>query len=185
MISFRTAIALIFLFMINANYSFSQFDSSKIKIGPEELSTGKGGNYFNYADKNKVNIEITIIGGAGTGRYLIPEGTTVFEILLMSGGTGRRALDEIKLVRFASSTPKLKINEVINLDFADLYSDDMRELVKANSNPVLKPGDMLIVPAIRPDPLPFWTIVTQIMSYVTTLISFYYVISNVYRNEIR
>ena len=46
------------VFLTNVNPSYSQFDSSKIKAGPEELNMAKGGNYFNFADKNKINIHV-------------------------------------------------------------------------------------------------------------------------------
>lgn len=169
------------MMFININNSYSQFDSSKIKVGPEELLTGRGGMYFNFADKNKVNFEVTIIGGVGTGRYLIPKGTTVFDLLLMSGGTLRRQVDDVKLVRFSGDTPKLKINEVIKLDFSSIYSEEVQEIKKGNSNPILQPGDMLIVPELEPPPPGFWSVVITIMSYLTTLISFYWVIDNVVR----
>ncbi|HMS63860.1 MAG TPA: hypothetical protein PKD83_01250 [Ignavibacteria bacterium] len=182
MISYRISFVLILVLFLNINNSYSQFDSSKIKIGPEELLSGRGGMYFNFADKNKVNFEVTIIGGVGTGRYLIPKGTTVFDLLLMSGGTIRTQVDDVKLVRFESDTPQLKINEVIQLDFSTIYSEDVKDIKKGNSNPVLKPGDMLIVPVLKTPPPGFWATVITIMSYVTTLISFYYVVSNVYRD---
>lgn len=183
MISFRIKIALILIFIININVSHSQIiDSSKIKIGPEELNMAKGGNYFNFADKNKINIEVILIGGSGSGKYLIPEGTTVFDLLLMSGGTSRKSVVDVKLLRFSSETPQLKPNEVIQLQFDNLYSQDKQDITKSNLNPVLKPGDMIIVPEVKESP-PFWTIVTQVMSFITTLISFYYLIYNIVRNN--
>lgn len=178
---FRIPVFLILILLINIDCLYSQFDSSKIIIGPEDLNAVKGGNYFNFADKNKVNIEITLIGGNGSGRYLIPQGTTVFDILLMSGGAGRRNLGGIKLLRFASDTPKLKPNEVIELDFSTLYSEDVKEIKSSSLNPVLKAGDMVIVPRPASEPQSFWVYLTTIMSYATTLISFYYVITNVFR----
>lgn len=183
MISIRTAFVLILVFLTNINLSFSQFDSSKIKAGPEELNVAKGGNYFNFADKNKINIEVTIIGGAGSGRYLIPTGTTVFDLLLMSGGTGRKNVEDIKLVRFASETPQLKPNEVILLKYETLYSEEKADITKGNLNPILKPGDMIIVPEIRPDQQSFWFYAREVISYVGTFVSFYYLIYNIFRNN--
>ena len=183
LISIRTAFVLMLVFLTNINISFSQFDSSKIKAGPEELNMAKGGNYFNFADKNKINIEVTIIGGAGSGRYLIPTGTTVFDLLLMSGGTGRKNVEDIKLVRFASETPQLKPNEVILLKYETLYSEEKADITKGNLNPILKPGDMIIVPAVRPDQQSFWFYAREVISYVGTFVSFYYLIYNIFRNN--
>ena len=42
-------------------------DSNKVKAGPEDLMEKNSGKYFNYSDKNKVNIEIIVIGGAASG----------------------------------------------------------------------------------------------------------------------
>ncbi|MBL0109166.1 MAG: hypothetical protein IPP52_18305 [Ignavibacteria bacterium] len=173
------------VFLTNVNFSYSQFDSSKIKAGPEELNMAKGGNYFNFADKNKINIEVTIIGGAGSGRYLIPEGTSVFDLLLMSGGTGRKNVDDIKLLRFASETPQLKPNEIIQLKYENLYSEEKSDILKSNLNPLLKPGDMIIVPEVKPDQQSFWYYAREVISYVGTFVSFYYLIYNIFRDNNR
>ncbi len=183
LISIRTAFVIMLVFLTNINLSYSQFDSSKIKAGPEELNMAKGGNYFNFADKNKINIEVTIIGGAGSGRYLIPEGTSVFDLLLMSGGTGRKNVEDIKLLRFSSETPQLKPNEIIQLKYETLYSEEKSDILKSNLNPLLKPGDMIIVPEIRPDQQSFWYYAREVISYVGTFVSFYYLIYNIFRNN--
>ena len=185
MISIRTAFVLMLVFLTNVSPSYSQFDSSKIKAGPEELNMAKGGNYFNFADKNKINIEVTIIGGAGSGRYLIPEGTSVFDLLLMSGGTGRKNVDDIKLLRFASETPQLKPNEIIQLKYENLYSEEKSDILKSNLNPLLKPGDMIIVPEVKPDQQSFWYYAREVISYVGTFVSFYYLIYNIFRDNNR
>jgi len=185
LISIRTAFVLMLVFLTNVSPSYSQFDSSKIKAGPEELNMAKGGNYFNFADKNKINIEVTIIGGAGSGRYLIPEGTSVFDLLLMSGGTGRKNVDDIKLLRFASETPQLKPNEIIQLKYENLYSEEKSDILKSNLNPLLKPGDMIIVPEVKPDQQSFWYYAREVISYVGTFVSFYYLIYNIFRDNNR
>lgn len=167
------------MFIFNSGIVYSQFDfldSSKIKIGPEDLQSIKG-NYHNYGDKNQVNIEVIVIGGSTSGKFLIPQGTTVFELLLMANSSSKNGVEDVKLIRFSSETPKLKGNEVIFLDFDNLYNDDKSEIMKAMNNPVLKPGDMLIVPA-PPDRYTFWFYAREIISYVGTFVSFYYLIYN-------
>lgn len=175
-----TLLTLLFL-IINAGLAFSQFDSSKIRIGPEELQSIKG-NYFNYADKNKINIEVIVIGGSSPGKYLIPQGTTVFELLLMANATTRRGVEDIKLVRFSTETPKLKGNEVIFLDFDNLYADSKEDIKGAMSNPELKPGDMLVVPEVV-QTYSFWYYAREVISYVGTFVSFYYLIYNIFRDN--
>lgn len=167
--------------MINNNLSISQIDSSNIRIGPDQLQAPGGGNFFNYSDKNKVNIEVIKIGGSGGGRYLIPQGTTIFDFLIMAGGTGKKIVEEIKIVRFSSDTPKLKGNEVIELSFENLYGDN-RDILKGQPNPILKPGDMIILPEITDAPT-FWFYVREVISYVGTFVSFYYLIYNIFRRN--
>ncbi len=74
--TFKTIIFLSFIFQ--ASLSFSQ-DSSDIRIGTDEI-TKTGPNYYNYADKDKVNIEVSLWGYVkNPGRYLIPQGTKAID----------------------------------------------------------------------------------------------------------
>ena len=182
MSSFRIVLLLVLFFTVRVNLSISQIDSSNIRIGPDQLSEPGGGRFFNYGDKNKVNIEVVVIGGSGGGRYLIPQGTTIFDFLIMAGGTGKEIVKDIKIVRFSSDTPKLKGNEVIQLSFEALYGDEKEEILKSQSNPILKPGDMVILPEISTQQS-IWYYVVQVISYVGTLVSFYYLIYNIFRNN--
>jgi len=168
-------------FVISNNLSISQIDSSNIRIGPEQLSQPGGGHFFNYSDKNKVNIEVIMIGGSGGGRFIIPEGTTIFDFLIMAGGTGKKTVEDVKIVRFSSDTPKLRSNQVIELSFEDFYGDK-EDILKSQSNPILKPGDMVILPEVS-DGLTFWYYVREVISYVGTFVSFYYLIYNIFRNN--
>ena len=86
MSSFRFFTVLILFVLFSFNLCFSQNDSDKVRVGPEELQISKGGHYFNFSDKNKVNIEVIMLG-MGAGKYLIPKGTTLFDFLIMAGGT--------------------------------------------------------------------------------------------------
>jgi len=165
-------------FIAGANITYSQIDTSKTVIGPDELATQKGGNYFNYADKNKVNIEIILIGGVRAGKYLIPQGTTVFDFLIMSGSLTKYNAEEFKLVRFKSDYPDLKGKEVIKLSFLNLYGEKV-DILKGQPNPLLKAGDMIILPEPPVQGESVFYYITQTMYYITTLISFYYLIYNI------
>jgi hypothetical protein len=166
--------------LVNANNCFSQNDSDKIKIGPEELQISKGGHYFNFADKNKVNIEIIVLGLAA-GKYLIPQGTSLFDLLIMIGGTDERTVDEIKIVRFSTETPILKGYEVKEYNYADLYGDN-EDLLKAQKNPLLKPGDMVILPTPANAQQSLFYYIRETITFVGTLVTFYYLIDNlIYR----
>ncbi|MDQ3019413.1 MAG: hypothetical protein M3R36_02410 [Bacteroidota bacterium] len=168
--------------LISTNSCFSQNDSDKIKIGPDELQISKGPRYFNFADKNKVNIEIIVLGLAA-GKYLIPQGTTLFDLLIMVGGTEERTVDEIKILRFKSDTPILKANEVKNYNYSDLYGND-QDMLRPQKNPMLKPGDMVILPPPRDSQQSVFYYIREVMSFIVTIVSFYYLIDNlIYRNR--
>ncbi|MEO6693748.1 MAG: hypothetical protein ABIY50_10485 [Ignavibacteria bacterium] len=185
MISFRilSLTALFFvIFAINPNISFCQIDSNNIRIGPEQMQEPGGGHFFNYGDKNKVNIEVIVIGGGGGGRYLIPQGTTIFDFLIMAGGTSKRTVEDIKIVRFSSDTPRLKGNEVIQLSFSDFYGEK-KDVLKSQPNPTLKPGDMVILPEAKDASQSFWFYAREVISYIGTFVSFYYLIYNIFRKN--
>ena len=166
------------LFFISFNFCYSQNDSDKVKIGPEELQITRGGRYFNFSDKNKVNIEVTVLGSFA-GKYLIPQGTNLFDLLLMMGGTSSEIMEDIKIVRFKTETPKLQATEVIYYQLDNLYGDKS-DILKPMRNPILKPGDMVIVPEPRSAQSIFFYI-QQTIAFVGTLVSFYYLIDNITR----
>jgi hypothetical protein len=168
-------------FLFAAHLCYSQDDSSKIKIGPEDLLNLTKGRYFNYADKNKVNIEIVVLG-TSAGRYLIPQGTTLFDFLLMSGGTNSHLIKDIKIVRFKSESPILKANEVFEYDYSDLYGD-RQEILKSHKNPILKPGDMVILPETKASDQTVFYYIRETIAFVGTLVSFYYLIDNIIRRN--
>ncbi len=169
---------------VSVNICFSQDDSDKVKIGPEELQVAKGGHYFNFADKNKVNIEIIVLG-LGAGKYLIPQGTTLFDLLIMVGGTDERTVDEIRIVRFNSESPILKGSEVIEYNYSALYGDN-KEILQAQRNPMLRPGDMVILPPPKDANQSVFYYIRETVSFIATIISFYYLIDNlVYRYNYR
>jgi len=169
---------MLFIFF-SFNSSYSQNDSDKVRVGPEELQISKGGHYFNFSDKNKVNIEIIVLG-LGAGKYLIPKGTTLFDLLIMAGGTSEYIMEDIKILRFSSESPKMKVTEVLKYDdLADLYGNK-EDILKTKKNPELKPGDMIIVPQEKPGDQSLFYYIQQTIYFVGTLLSFYYLIDNTY-----
>ena len=177
--SLRILFISILFFVTIINTGFSQNDSDKIRVGPEELQIAKGGHYFNFADKNKVNIEVMLLG-LGAGKYLIPQGTTLFDFMVMAGGTSERYLEDITIVRLKSETPKLQGKEVLHYDFAGLYGDE-DDLLRSQPNPILKPGDMIIIPEAQTQTVFFY--IRETIAFVGTLVSFYYLIDNIIRRS--
>lgn len=177
--SLRYQFVFILLFLIISKVSFAQNDSDKIKIGPEELQISKGGHYFNFADKNKVNIEVTLLG-LGAGKYLIPQGTTLFDFLIMAGGTASKSLEDVKVVRFRSETPRLQGKDVLQYEYDDLYGDK-EEILRSHPNPMLRPGDMIIIPEEQAQSIFYY--IRETILFIGTLVSFYYLIDNIIRRN--
>ncbi|MEO8211139.1 MAG: hypothetical protein ABI840_11325 [bacterium] len=179
---YRIPLSLLLFIIISTSHCFSQNDSDKIKIGPEELQVAKGRNYFNFSDKDKVNIEIIVLG-LGAGKYLIPENTTLFDLLIMVGGTDERTVEEIKILRFSTETPILKANQVKKYNYSELYGTE-QDMLRAQKNPILKPGDMVILPPPSDSQQSLFYYIRETMSFIVTIISFYYLIDNlIYRNR--
>lgn len=127
--------------------SLSQIDRQK--VGNDILNTQQGG-YFNYGDKDKVNIEVNIWGFVRyPGKYLIPKGSTVMDLISYSGGPVTESkLEDIRLYRPANDSLKTR-DKLINLDYNDLLWDVPqveRQNFKNKINLNLEPGDILIFP---------------------------------------
>ena len=125
--------------------SLSQIDRQK--VGNDILSTQQGG-YFNYGDKDKVNIEVNIWGFVKyPGKYLIPKGSTIMDLISYSGGPVTESkLEDIRLFRPRNDSLNTK-DKLINLDYNDLLWDsppNERQNFKNKINLNLEPGDILI-----------------------------------------
>lgn len=125
--------------------SLSQVDRQK--VGNDAVNTQQGG-YYNYGDKDKVNIEVNIWGYVKyPGKYLIPKGSTVMDLISYSGGPITESkLEDIRLFRPRNDSLKTK-DKLINLDYNDLLWEAPqidRDNFKNKLNLTLLPGDILI-----------------------------------------
>lgn len=135
---------LILIFLVLPAIVFSQDDREK--IGEDEINM-TGPNYYNYADKDKVNIEVSLWGYVrNPGKYLIPRGTTILDLITLGGGPSTEALlKDIRLVRLKNDTLNITQDQIINLDYNDfLWEERIKTGLK--KNPVLLPGDMVLIP---------------------------------------
>ena len=138
-------LVLLILYFVSFSVAYSQPD--KEHVGVENLLNISGGAFYNYAQKNKVNIEVNIWGYVqNPGKYLVPKGVTVQDLISYAGGPLIDAnLDEIKLYRPKNDSLFIMSDQIINLDYNDLFWED--EVIKKDKkNPVLLPGDILIFP---------------------------------------
>jgi hypothetical protein len=133
------------LTFISINLVYSQPDREQ--VGNENLLNISGGAFYNYAQKNKVNIEVNIWGYVKhPGKYLIPKGVTVQDLISYAGGPLVDAnLDQIKLYRPKNDSLFIESDLIIRLNYDDLFWEEQVGS-KGKKNPVLLPGDILIFP---------------------------------------
>ncbi|MCX6158539.1 MAG: SLBB domain-containing protein [Ignavibacteriae bacterium] len=173
-------VLLLLLFLATNNVIWAQNDSMQIY---REMDLRKVGvAFYSYAKADKFNFEVVVLGGVKQpGIYLLPEGTTVLELVAISGGvTDESILDNFKLIRAKTKNPELKADTVIVISFKDFFDKDKIGSI-SKQNPLLRPGDIITF-AIKPDK-DFWdyagkistviilplltitTLVLQVMSY--------------------
>lgn len=119
----------------------------KVKIGVYDRQNMQGG-YYNYSDPGKVNIEVNVWGYVkNPGKYLIPKGTTVIDLISFAGGPSTEAeLDKIRLYRPKNDSIGVSRDKISIIDFNDLIWDEKVKDKDYRINPVLEPGDMLLLP---------------------------------------
>lgn len=122
---------------------FSQIDREK--VGNDNITTQQGG-FYNYGDKDKVNIEVNVWGYVKyPGKYLIPKGSTIMDLISYSGGPlTDTKLEDIRLFRPKNDSMKVAKDEVFLLNYDDLLWEEKVRL-KEKVNSVLYPGDILIL----------------------------------------
>lgn len=116
----------------------------KDKIGLEELKI-QGANYYNYSDKERVNIEVNLWGYVkNPGKYLIPKGTTFLDLVTLGGGPIPDSnLEDIRIIRPKNET--VTQDQIINLNYND-YLWGERVNPQGKGNPTLVSGDIILIP---------------------------------------
>lgn len=137
-------IILIILFVAFALQTDAQIKDEKIGI-PEELKIGM--NYYNYGDKEKVNINVYVWGTIRVpGKYLIPQGTTLLELITLCGGPiNESKLEDIRIVRMRNDSLGIKEDKVITFDYNEFLWEN-KITNPGKQNPVLLPGDLILFP---------------------------------------
>lgn len=142
---------------------------NKERVGVDQVNTQQGG-FYNYGEKDKVNIEIGVWGFVkNPGKYIIPLGSTFIDLISYAGGPLNEAnLDDIRLFRPKNDTLKITKDELIRLNYYDLFWE--KEInTNTNRNIILKPGDVIIFPGSPK--YYFRDNLTLILSVATTLVS--------------
>ena len=160
-------ICLIMLIVFCCGNIYSQDD--KERIGLEEILK-QGVNYYNYADKDKVNIEVIVWGGIrNPGKYLIPVGTTVIDLITLAGGpVSEETIEYVKLIRAKNDSLNSQTDKVINLDYRGFFEKEKKSSYKY-LNPVVEAGDMIVIPI--EEEITFWDYFTIVYGYTMPLIA--------------
>lgn len=153
-----------------------------IKVLSDELMKG-GQNYYNYSDKNKENFEIILLGGvANPGKYLIPQGTTLLELISYAGKpVSEDIYAYIKIIRSVRpGDNSVKSEDILRIDYKSLFSKEPGTGYVKN-NPLLKAGDIVVFPLEKE--LSFWDYVKDVALILTPLISIASLIISITRNN--
>lgn len=122
-------------------------------------------NYFNLSRPNKFNFEVIVIGGVkNSGIYLIPEGTSLVEVVALTGGaTDESIFENFKLIRTKEKNPELRKDTVFTFDYIDFFKKEQINTMQ-KANPILKPGDIIAF-SIKPEK-EFWDIAQRIAGVI-------------------
>lgn len=146
----RNSIVLGFLFLFFSLFLNSDQTYSQPEL--ERLGTDERGTYniafYNFGDPDKLNIEVSIIGYVkNPGRYLIPSGSKFLDLVSYAGGPLVDAeLKDIRILRLKNDTLGIYANNVINLDYDQLFWQKQVNISTFDSDPVLMPGDFVVFP---------------------------------------
>ena len=152
----------------------------KERIGLEEIMK-TGINYYNYADKDKVNIEVIVWGGIkNPGKYLIPAGTTVIDLITLAGGpVSEETIEFVKLIRMKNDSLKSQTDRIINLDYRGFFDKEKKSSYKY-VNPVVQAGDMVTIP--MEEEKTFWDYFKDVYGYIVPLAALILSILNLTNN---
>jgi hypothetical protein len=137
-----------FLLIISAIFLLAGVINSQDKERVGNLQTySQQGGLFNYGDKEKVNIEVSIWGFVKyPGKYIVPQGSSLVDLISYAGGPLIDAkLEDIRLFRPKNDTLNVTADEMIKIDYNDIFWSD-KVTSGRNRNLSLKPGDIVVFP---------------------------------------
>ncbi|KAA0210394.1 MAG: SLBB domain-containing protein [Ignavibacteriaceae bacterium] len=179
-ISLKIVYLIISCFFLSAGILKAQPEDG-VRIG--EIDVKKTGvNYYNYADPDKVNIEVIIMGGIkNPGKYLVPKGTTLIDFLSLAGNPVDEELyRNIKLIRPENKEGELNVSNVKIFNYEDLF-DKEKSGSYSNINPQMQPGDIVVM-QIKPDKT-FWDYTKDVLVILTPLIALANLIATIQNNK--
>jgi len=142
-LNFRFFKIFILIFLFLPAISFPQLDRQEVG---NDAKLNQQGGFYNYGDRDKINIYVNVWGYVKyPGKYLIPKGSTIQDLISYSGGPNAESnLEEIILYRPKNDSLNISKDRVFKLDYNDLFWSDFISS-RDKLNPELIPGDVLIL----------------------------------------
>ncbi|MFZ5949001.1 MAG: SLBB domain-containing protein [Stygiobacter sp.] len=165
----KIALKAVLLFIVACNL-FAQIKDYELGANLLNRSYQQSG-LFDLSDPEAVNIKVAVWGWVRyPGRYIIPNYTTVSDLISYAGGPLEGAnLEDIRVLR----TKDDESQELITLTFNDIMYDNKLEL-KNRKIPKLQAGDILVLPGeprlYARDKVAIWTSVLSLLISLTILI---------------
>lgn len=115
------------------------------QLGSTNLDRGTyARGFYDYSDPGSINIKLSVWGFVRyPGKYLVPEYTTITDVLSFSGGPNEDAnLDDVRLYRVFEDGKE----QMIKINYNDLmWENDLTQSYR-KSIPKIQPNDILVVP---------------------------------------
>ena len=141
---YRIASALFLFLLLHPMSTFSQHDG--LRVGNDNFLSQQGG-FYNFGNKDGVNIYVNLWGYVKfPGKYLIPKGSTIVDLISYGGGPLTDAtLEDIRLFRPKNDSIGLFKDELKRCDYNDLVWEEDSGIKKQKANLTLLPGDVLVL----------------------------------------
>lgn len=165
MVNFKKVIYLVLVFLSFGVGTSIWAQSDSMQVFRERDLQKIGLTFYNFAKTDKFNFEVIVLGGVrNPGIYFLPEGTSLIELVALTGGAADESLfDNFKLIRTKIKNPNLKADTVMVLSYKDFFDKDKKGGLSLK-NPLLIPGDIVTFP-IKPDK-ELWDYVQKITTII-------------------
>jgi hypothetical protein len=149
--------------VLSANPVYSQ--ENNLDVG-SYLPRLPGGAFYDFSEQNKLNIRVSILGYVRfPGRYVIPNGSTIIDLLSYAGGpTPEAFLDEIGYFHMKEDSSY----SISKIDYEGLLKVSSK-LTNREKTIQLTPGDIITVPGTQKMYFKDWF--SSILSLVSVLVS--------------
>lgn len=136
-----------FLLFLSISFSFlndAHSQDTSLVFGNKIVKTKA--NYYDFSDPLKVNFEVIAWGGFKyPGKYLVPEGTTLIDLVTFAGfPPNSDLLTEVKLLRARDITSKYVSGSEMKFNYKKFFEKETTNYT--TENPLVKPGDIVIIP---------------------------------------